>query len=253
MNPQLLVENIRGVLIRLEETIIFALIERAQFARNEPTYQTEAFAGATGGRSLMTYLLHETECIHARMRRYTSPDERPFSDGLPAPILPTLGYEESPIRANTVNFNDRLLEVYVGEIVPCLCVSGDDGQYGSSSVCDVSCLQALSHRIHYGMLVAESKYRQAPAEFDAAVTTGDRDVLERMITHPQVEAALLKRVESKTRHHGWDLNGEIPGGKSGLGSGRASKVSPQTVVGLYRDWIIPLTKSVEVAYLLERR
>ena len=33
--------------------------------------------------------------------------------------------------------------------------TGDDGNYGSSAVCDTECLQALSKRIHYGKFIAE--------------------------------------------------------------------------------------------------
>lgn len=37
-------DNIRQSLIRQEDTIIFSLIERAQFATNEPVYQSGAIA-----------------------------------------------------------------------------------------------------------------------------------------------------------------------------------------------------------------
>ena len=37
-------DNIRQSLIRQEDTIIFSLIERAQFAANEPVYQSGAIA-----------------------------------------------------------------------------------------------------------------------------------------------------------------------------------------------------------------
>ena len=40
-------------------------------------------------------------------------------------------------------------------------VPGDDNNYGSSSMLDVTLLQALSKRIHYGMFVAEAKFRCA--------------------------------------------------------------------------------------------
>lgn len=38
-------------------------------------------------------------------------------------------------------------------------VPGDDNNYGSASMLDVAVLQALSKRIHYGMFVAEAKFR----------------------------------------------------------------------------------------------
>jgi chorismate mutase len=65
-NP-LSLERIRSVLIRLEETIIFGLIERAQFAHNPKIYARGAFkeikdAGFDG--SWLDWFLFETESFH---------------------------------------------------------------------------------------------------------------------------------------------------------------------------------------------
>lgn len=40
-----------------------------------------------------------------------------------------------------------------------ICEPGDDDQHGSSVVCDVNALQALSRRVHLGKFVAESKFQ----------------------------------------------------------------------------------------------
>ena len=60
-------ERIRNMLIRLEDTIIFALIERAQFAHNPKIYQRGAFpqlhdAGFEG--SWLEWFLKQTETFH---------------------------------------------------------------------------------------------------------------------------------------------------------------------------------------------
>ena len=57
-------DRIRGILTRLEDTIIFALIERAQFAHNPKAYQKGAFPelraiGFEG--SWLDWFLKETE------------------------------------------------------------------------------------------------------------------------------------------------------------------------------------------------
>jgi chorismate mutase len=60
-------ERIRSVLIRLEETIIFGLIERSQFAHNPRIYSKGAFKelnelGFEG--SWLDWFLYETESFH---------------------------------------------------------------------------------------------------------------------------------------------------------------------------------------------
>lgn len=67
-------ENVRNLLIRLEETIIFTLIEREQFRQNSLIYTRRNFrlnkdgVIAIYGRdaSFLEYMLCETEKLHAR-------------------------------------------------------------------------------------------------------------------------------------------------------------------------------------------
>lgn len=241
MNEQLLLENIRSVLVRLEETIIFALIERAQFHVNEVVYRAGFLAAETGADSLLGFMLHETERVHARMRRYTSPDEEPFYPDLPEPVLPRLSFAENPLHANDINVNNRIRDMYVHELVPMLCPDGDDSQYGSTVVCDVACLQALSKRIHYGKFVAESKFRDDEMLFRELCTEADRDGIVGAITNEAVEDCVLARVERKAGGHIREIT-----------STGAADVFAAKVVRAFREWIIPMTKDVEVEYLLGR-
>ena len=242
MNEQLLLENVRSVLIRLEETIIFALIERAQFHANDTIYQPHVWGDATGGQSLVSYLLHETERVHASVRRYTSPDEHPFFSDLDEPILPRLSYRENPLKPNTVSLNPAVRVAYETGIVPYICQPGDDGQYGSSAVCDGQCLQALSKRVHYGKFVAESKFLSETEVFRELIAQGARDAILERITDEAIEVKVLDRVFLKARTYGQDIGGDST----------QHKIEPGRVVDVYRRWIIPLTKRVEVEYLLQR-
>jgi len=242
MSEQLLLSNIRNVLARLEETIIFDLIERAQFRHNPVIYRSGPLGSALGGESLVGYHLKEIEKVHARIRRYTSPDEHPFFPGLPKPILPPLTYAENPLRPNTVNINCRLREIYEKEIVPAICRPGDDRQYGSSSLCDVSCLQAISKRIHYGKFVAEAKYREDPEAFGELCRRGNGEGLRERITDPEVEGEVLDRVKRKAETYCRELS------RSG-----GPTADPAVMLDIYRRYIIPLNKDVQVAYLLETR
>lgn len=241
MSTLLRLDHVRGVLLRLEETILFGLIERAQFRRNAIIYQAGALGEALGGESLVGYLLHETEKVHARLRRYTSPDEHPFFDDLPAPVLAALTYGDNPLAPNAININARIRAAYETEIVPFVCLDGDDRQYGSSAVSDVACLQAISKRVHYGKFVAESKYRGDPAGYDPLIRARDAAGIAARITDDAVESAVLGRVTHKARTHG----GEVAAAGS-------VAVDPGTFAEIYRRWIIPMNKDVQIRYLLQR-
>jgi len=66
---RLLLSDLRERLIRQEETIIFALIERAQFNQNLMIYQSDAFFDLKG--TFLDYLLRKIESTYATVRRYT--------------------------------------------------------------------------------------------------------------------------------------------------------------------------------------
>ncbi|MFW5997017.1 MAG: chorismate mutase [Lentisphaeria bacterium] len=241
MNPQLLLKNIRNVLVRLEETIMFNLIERGQFKRNTIIYNPDSFA-TIGEECLVDYLLHETEKIHARVRRYNSPDEHPFYDDLPEAVIPALNYQENPLHPHNININCTIKKQYLHYIIPLICCEGDDQQYGSSAVADVACLQSLSKRIHYGKFVAESKFRQDSQKFTTLIRRNDRAALQEAITDEEVEMQVLQRIRRKASTYLHELTADAS----------SNSVTPEALVTIYREFIIPLTKQVEVEYLLQR-
>lgn len=241
MSDELSLENIRNVLTRLEETIIFGLIERAQFRRNLVIYKPGGVGRELGDESLVGFLLHECERSHAKVRRYTSPDEHPFHHDLPEPILPEVTYA-NPLCPNEVNLNDRIRAAYETEVIPYVCEAGDDGQWGSSSVCDVANLQNLSKRIHYGKFVAETKFRSSRDLLEPLIRNRDVRALKAAITDTPVERQVLDRVHRKTVTYAAEFEG----------GGGAYKVNPDAVREIYRRWIIPLNKEVQVQYLLAR-
>ena len=64
------------------------------------TYQNFIPGYAADGRqySLLEYLLWETEQMHGRIRRYTSPDEHAFFPrDLPPLVLPPIQYSEASL------------------------------------------------------------------------------------------------------------------------------------------------------------
>lgn len=258
--------KIRSTLMRVEDTIIFALIERAQFAHNPRLYDRGGFADVLHDDkfhgSWLEWMLRETEAMHAKIRRYESPDEHPFTSrhDLPQCILPPLPYPQILHDPAGINVNARILDFYIRDIVPSITEAvtaelkakagreDDDGNYGSSGTRDVECLQAISRRVHYGMFVSESKFREHPADFVPHILTPNPRALEQLITKPAVEEALLRRLERKALWYGRELDAS---GEPGPSPDK-TRIEIDQVVRLYRDYIIPLTKDVEVEYLLHR-
>lgn len=305
-------DSIRSSLIRQEETIIFALIERAQYRQNAVIYQTGNDAlGLTsttppGSKpindntqmSFLEWMLTGTEALHYAVRRYTSPEEHAFfPHRLPSTTKKVLEQEleypkdllSSVGGASDVNFNPILLEKYINVIVPAICIPGDDEQHGSSGLADIALLQALSRRVHYGKFVAESKYLADPEAYQALVDANDAEGVMKLLTNEAVEAQVLRRARLKAATYGTEplilpptLNSagsgsststieqetsiiaaaaaasavvaamEAMSSNAGNNKSLQNKVCPQTVEGIYRDIIIPLTKDIEVAYLFQR-
>ncbi|KAF9221568.1 chorismate mutase [Gyrodon lividus] len=266
-------ERIRSILVRLEDTIIFDLIERAQFAHNPRIYIRAAFPelkqmGFEG--SWLDWFLKEIETFHAKARRYTSPDEYPFTTDLPEPVLKPFDFPKI-LYPNDINANPSILSFYTRSIVPRITrratlalaatkrSSGiigddeyeDDGNYGSAATIDVEILQAISKRVHYGKFVSESKFSADPAAFIPHILTPNRGTLEALITKPEVERKLLLRLRKKAATYAQEFN---PDGDAITNShlNASAKIDVDGVVELYENYIIPLTKEVEVDYLLHR-
>jgi chorismate mutase len=186
------------------------------------------------------------------VRRYQSPDEYPFTSDLPDPIIPPLQYP-ALLHPNSVNVNPQIYEDYIQIILPRITQNlPDKGEsrenYGSTGVRDVECLQSLSRRIHFGKFVAEVKFQSEPERMTELIKNRDKKGLEDAITNEAVERQVLQRLAMKARTYGRDP----AAGAEHLSSKEADKVDVDAVVAIYKDIVIPLTKLVEVEYLLAR-
>ena len=261
-DSKLELSSIRAALIRQEDTIIFALIERAQFGHNSACYEPDAPAyqelvsvsTTTRAMSFLDYMLCETERLHARVRRYTSPDEYPFFPGqLPPPELKLLDFP-ALLHPSCVNLNERIKALYTQRVLPDMCAVGDDEQHGSSVLADVAVLQAISKRVHYGLFVAESKFLGNPTGYRALIEAGDEAGIMKLLTNSAVEEKVLRRVHRKASILGGDIetDGTVPGDGTAVSGKVSGKVDPELILALYRDHIIPLTKVAEVEHLMQR-
>ena len=164
-------------------------------------------------------------------------------------ILPPLEYPRV-LWENDVNVNAELKRRYIQDILPACCAKVEREEraeaqenYGSAATADVNCLQALSRRVHFGKFVAESKFQSDPETFVRLIKAGDRRGIDDAITDAKVEKKVLQRVRMKA-----DMYGADPG----MEHEKPAKVNVEGVVAMYRDHVIPLTKVVEVDYLMQR-
>ncbi|KAG2322252.1 hypothetical protein Bca52824_015465 [Brassica carinata] len=256
-SESLALDSIRHSLIRLEDSIIFNLLERAQYRYNADTYDEDAFTMEGFQGSLVEFMVRETEQLHAKMERYKSPDEHPFF-----PQVKVRDHTQDSDNvllhhsADSININKKVWNMYFKHLLPRLVKPGDDGNSGSCALCDTMCLQArnfwriLSKRIHYGKVVAEAKFRENPAIYETAIREQDRTQLLRLVTYETVEEVIKKRVEIKARIFGQDIT--INDSDTGGAADPSYKINPSLVAKLYGQGIMPLTKEVQIEYLLRR-
>ena len=75
----------------------------------------------------------------------------------------------------------------------------------------------------------------------------DREGLMKLLTFTSVEETVRKRVEKKATVFGQEVS--LDSDNDGK---EKSKFDPTVASRLYKDWVIPLTKEVQVEYLLRR-
>lgn len=223
----------------MEETITFNLIERVQFPLNATVYRPGGIPLPDPSLSLLDWILRSTEVLHSQVRRYQSPDEHPFFPSALAPaLLPPLAYP-AILHANTVNVNPALKAAYVSAILPAVCPAPARPErpeaqenYGSAAVADVTVLQALSRRVHFGKFVAEAKFRAETARFVALIRAGDRRGIDEAITDAAVEKKVLDRLGLKARTYGTD---------PATADEAAGKIRWEAVVAMYKVRIVVLS------------
>ncbi|MCX7788442.1 MAG: chorismate mutase [Spirochaetes bacterium] len=241
---ELSLDRIASVLEGLEETILYKLIDRIQFKRNEPVYQPgeSGFPGETA--SLFELRLRHQEEMDSIFGRFMVPEERPFTMNLPPPKRKRID-PDSPLHIpdyNLVNLTSYILADYFN-LLPHICPPGDDGHYGSSCEHDVYALQAISRRIHYGAFyVGEVKYRQDPEKFKKLLSSGNRAAVLEALTRKTVEDTIVERVREKARTIQATIRTPI-----------RTQLNAEVVAEFYRNTIIPLTKEGELLYLMHRQ
>ncbi|XP_027332760.1 chorismate mutase 2 isoform X2 [Abrus precatorius] len=242
-------DSVRDALVRQEDTIVYGLIERAKFPSNFPTYDENytEIPGFYG--SLVEFVVKNTEAIQAKTGRYKNPEENPFfPENLQPSFVPSYPFTQIlHFGAASININKSIWKMYFQELLPLLVTAGDDGNYAQTAASDLSLLQAISRRIHYGKFVAEVKFRDSPQDYEPLIRAKDREGLMKLLTFESVEEMVKKRVEKKAMVFGQEVSLNRADDNN-----VKHKFDPSVASILYQKWVIPLTKEVQVEYLLRR-
>ncbi|MCT4592146.1 MAG: chorismate mutase [Candidatus Gracilibacteria bacterium] len=211
-------DEIAGKLEAIEESIIFKLLARAQYKRNNQAYE----------KSFFDEMLLSIEEVFESCNRYEIIEEVPFSDVI------NLSYEK------TVDLTENVKLAYFN-LLDDLCETGEDPEnYGSSTEHDIYALQAISERIHFGAYyVAWAKYNQDPEKYYKFIQEANYDALYDLLTRKDVEEKILKRVEEKVNLY-----------QKGANPKYRKIINPKIIVDFYKESVIPLTKKGEVEHLI---
>ncbi|MBN2142841.1 hypothetical protein JW711_05935 [Candidatus Woesearchaeota archaeon] len=240
-------ESARDSLLILEAPILTDLSCRLHYQHNRVIYEPEGSSEELSlGKGLFWHVLRRIEKVYGDVGRYTDPSERPFIKQ--EYDLVRKGRASVPMQ-KYVNLNDRLLKSYLAFLSRFYKEKNkdnrnenaaedksDDGHHGSAVQYDIAGLQECSQRIHDGEVVAESKYQKDKGLYNELIASSDREGLLACLTVQEVEDVILDKIKDylQANHH---MHPSLSADK-----GRS----------FFSEVLIPLTKDVEVEYLLAR-
>jgi chorismate mutase len=169
-------------------------------------------------------------CARARFRRN---DSLYTLNGNPLASLPELAraFNQSATQAGRIHL---LRPLYLRLLLPELCEPGADPDPAVCISADSACLDAIARRLAQSVHIATRKREALPPALQRALSTGDPQQVEIAITHEAVEGEVLTRVQTlaAAQAHSPDI--------------------PPRLVAIYRNWLIPLSRNIQVHGLLHR-
>ena len=95
-------------------------------------------------------------------------------------------------------------------------------------------LSLVTERLFLGISVAQAKFQAKPELYKKLANDNDIKEINNQLTNAEVERKILIRIKEKTARFNF-VNPDF---------------NPEVAVSFYRDCIIPLTKEIELDYLL---
>ena len=137
--------------------------------------------------------------------------------------------------ASTIAGRAHILRpLYVNTLLPILCEPGADVDRRKSIAADANCMNALVQRLNLSVHVAALKLEEIPESLRIPLQNRDPAQMEEAITNHAVEAEVIARILDMTREQ------------------HASVDLPKTISRLYAEWIIPISRKIQVHDLLAK-
>ena len=232
-------EKIRDRLIELEDVIIKGLCERANYKQNLEIYEHNAEQFKYKNNFEGTYfdfMFKQIENVHSIAGRYNCFDEKPFYKGLEECQVEREYNSQIPDEilkfSKKINFSPWIKIGYLNFINE-LCEEGEDANYGDTTLSDIFNLQAISKRIHYGILVMEAKYKDNQSQYDKLLSQNNDISIGSALKNVSVEQKVLQRVKEKSIKNGFK--------------------NPNKIVKFFKNCIIPMTIQVELDYIFSKK
>ncbi len=129
----------------------------------------------------------------------------------------------------------RLRRFYLTTVVPYIAAPGDDADPRQALHADTDAIAALARRFRFATKVIARKRVELAPELRAAAATGDPAKVEAALLNAEVEGRVLARAEALAEREGF---------------------SPQLarhVVALYKDYLLPISRLIQVYDILAQR
>lgn len=124
--------------------------------------------------------------------------------------------------------------LYVTALLPALCAPGDDDDRRKCIAADANCMNALVQRLNLSVHVAALKIEEMPEALRAPLARRDPVLLEDAITNHTVENEVIVRILEMSRES------------------QADSDLSQKIAGIYEQWVIPVSRKIQVHDLLAK-
>jgi chorismate mutase len=123
-------------------------------------------------------------------------------------------------------------------VVPYLAARGEDAEPRQALYADTEVISALARRCRFSTKVIARKRIELAPELRAAAQTGDPAAVENALLNAAVEEKVLARIETFAKAENFDVNG-------------CSESAVRHLKALYRDYLLPLSRLIQVYVILE--